>query len=97
MKQVLPAELKGYASGVDQDTSPEQIRRYHELLRRMTPVQRLKKAMGLTLMVRKLAEAGIRQRYPTASAEEIRARLAVRLYGREQARRLCKSIPDDAV
>jgi hypothetical protein len=82
---------------VDQDTSPQQIRRYHELLRRMTPVQRLHKAVALSMTVRKLAEAGIRDRHPSASDEEVRARLAVRLFGRKEALRIFGRIPDDAI
>jgi hypothetical protein len=50
----------------------------------------------LTRAVRELAEAGIRQRHPTASDEEVRVRLAVRIYGRDTARRFFGSIPDDA-
>jgi hypothetical protein len=80
-----------------QDTSPRAIDRYHELLRAQTPHQRLAQAAALTRMVRDLAVAGIRQRHPGASDEEVHARLAVRLYGRDTARRILGSIPDDAV
>ncbi len=80
-----------------EDTSPEQLRRYHELLRSMTPAQRLRQAAALTMAVRTMAIAGIRQRHPNATEEEVRARLAVRLDGRAAARRLCREIPDDAV
>jgi len=48
-------------------------------------------------MTRQLALAGIRQRHPGASAEEVRARLIVRLYGREVAERLCGTVPADAI
>jgi hypothetical protein len=48
-------------------------------------------------MVRELAVAGIRQRHPDAPAAEVRARLTVRMYGREAAKRLFGSIPEDAV
>lgn len=86
-----------YLRIVDQDTSSAQNRRYHELLRRLTPAQRAWQADALTRSVRTLAEAGIRLRHPGASDEEVRARLAVRLYGRKAALRLCREIPDDAV
>jgi hypothetical protein len=66
-------------------------------LRAQAPSQRLAQAASLTRTVRELAAAGIRQRHPAASAEEVRVRLAVRIYGRETARRLFESIPDDAV
>jgi len=79
------------------DTRPSALDRYHELLRAQAPHQRLAQAVSLTRMVRELAAAGIRQRHPTASDAEIRRRLAARIYGREAARRLFGSIPDDAV
>jgi hypothetical protein len=48
-------------------------------------------------MTRELALAGIRQRHPGASADEVRARLIVRLYGRKVAERLCRTVPADAI
>jgi hypothetical protein len=48
-------------------------------------------------MTRELAVAGIRQRHPGASDDEIRVRLVVRLYGRDVARRLFGEIPSDAI
>ena len=82
---------------MDQDTCARQLDRYHELLRRQTPAQRIQQASRLTMAVRALAEAGIRMRHPGASPDEVRARLAVRLYGRQVAQRLCGTVPDDAV
>lgn len=82
---------------MEQDTHPEQMKRYHALLRGMTPARRLAKAGALSIGVRKMAEAGIRHRYPGISAFDVRARLTVRLYGREVAERLLGSVPDDAV
>jgi hypothetical protein len=83
---------------MEQDTSPDQMRKYHALLRSMAPVQRLLRAAALTRSVRRLAEAGIRHRHPHAPDAEVRARLAVRLYGREAARRILKAEPPaDAV
>ncbi len=79
------------------DTSPQADARYHELLRRMPPERRLEAAMRLSQAVRELAIAGIRQRHPNADDEEVRVRLAVRMYGREQVRRLFGAMPDDAV
>ncbi|MFN0061185.1 MAG: hypothetical protein ACKVPX_01520 [Myxococcaceae bacterium] len=82
---------------MDQDTSPSQRARYHELLRQQSPGARLKKAALLSQTVRELAIVGIRQRHPRASEEEVKARLVVRLYGVAVARRLQLSVPDDAV
>lgn len=84
---------------MDRDTSPARRDRYLELLRDLSPAQRLMKAAELSLAVRRLAEAGLRQRHPGASAEELRVRLTVRLYGRAAAEHLHGhgSVPDDAL
>ncbi len=78
------------------DTSPTADERYHELLRRMSPEKRLEAAMRLSMGVRELALAGIRQRFPGASEAELRVRLAVRLYGRVTVARAFRDIPPDA-
>jgi hypothetical protein len=52
--------------------------------------------LALGACVRQLAEAGIRARHPAASDDEVRQRLAVRLYGRAAAQRLFETIPGDA-
>jgi hypothetical protein len=48
-------------------------------------------------MVRELSEAGIRQRHPGASDEEVKIRLTVRIYGRETACRLFGDVPENAI
>lgn len=78
------------------DTSPRNRAKYYELLRRLTPQQRAEKAANLSRMVRGLALESIRQHSPHATDEELRTRLAVRLYGRDVARRMYNRIPDDA-
>ena len=78
------------------DTPPEQRRRYYAMLRRMTPEERGRTAFALTGMVRRMAAASIRSDHPGISEWELRARMAVRLYGREAARRLFPDVPDDA-
>ena len=70
------------------DTSPSALRRYDELLRQQTPAQRLAIAMSLSRAVRELAIAGIRSARPNASPREVQEELAVRMYGREVAKRL---------
>lgn len=82
---------------MDQDTSPEQLRRYHDLLRSLTPAERAKKAAALSSSVRKLALAGLRQRHPHATPHELTVRLCVRLYGRDFAARVFGQLPFDAV
>jgi hypothetical protein len=79
------------------DTTPSALDRYHELLRAQEPHERLAQAAALTQAVRELAVVGIRQRHPGASDDEVRRRLAVRLYGRDVAERLFGDIPADAV
>jgi hypothetical protein len=78
---------------MDQDTDPRQRERYFELLRGLSPAERLRKAADLTQAVRWMAEAGIRQRFPRADETEVRVRLAERLYGRQVAQRLFGSHP----
>jgi hypothetical protein len=82
---------------VIQDTAPPALARYHELLRGQAPHQRLAQAVALTNMARQLAVAGIKHRHPTASDEEIRVRLTVRLYGRDTAERLFGHVTADAL
>ena len=78
------------------DTAGASLDRYHELLRAKVPHERLAQAMSLSRMVRELAVAGIRQRFPAATDEEVRVRLAVRLYGMDVARRMFGDVPADA-
>lgn len=52
---------------------------YLEILRRMTPEQRAKKAFELTEFSRKVFLTGLRQRYPEKSDDEIRALYLERL------------------
>jgi hypothetical protein len=80
-----------------EDTIGAGLDRYHELLRAQEPYQRAAQTVRLSRMVRDLAVAGIRERHPRASAEEIRIRLTVRLYGRDAAERLFADVPADAV
>jgi hypothetical protein len=46
-------------------------RLYIEVLRSMTPEQRLRKAFELTAMTRELARAGVVRQYPDAGPDEI--------------------------
>lgn len=70
------------------DTAPCQLERYYELLRRLTPAERLRIASAATRRMRAVAEAGIRARYPRASQAEVRAELIELLYGPEARARL---------
>ena len=54
------------------DIKPQPNRkRYVEVLRRMTPEQRLEKALELSELSRALTRAGLCERFPDASEEEI--------------------------
>jgi hypothetical protein len=68
---------------VSADTSPEAERVLLEAYRRMSPEQKLKRAFGLTLALRELTAAAIRQERPNASEREIQLRVASRSIPRE--------------
>jgi hypothetical protein len=57
-----------------------------ELLRRMSPVERLLRMTELTLAVQQIAFAELRRRYPEAPDDELWLRLAVRRLGRDLVR-----------
>jgi hypothetical protein len=78
------------------DTTKAGLDRYVQLLRGQAPHERLAQAMRLSQTVRTLALADLESRHPGASADELRARLAVRLYGRDIALRMYPFLPDDA-
>lgn len=77
------------------DTSEPSLARYYELLGAQTPLARLTTAVTLSSAVRKLAESSIRAADPSASASVVKARLALRLYGREVASRLFPGVDLD--
>lgn len=96
-RSVEALAARRYADAAMRDTEGPAEARYHQLLRRKAPHERLEAAMALSRAVRRLAEAGIRERHPLADAAEVRVRLTVRLYGRAAATRLFGELPDDAV
>jgi hypothetical protein len=54
-------------------------KRYVEVLRRMTPEQRLMKALELSETSRELTRAGLRERFPDATEEDIQRLFLERL------------------
>jgi hypothetical protein len=76
------------------DTSVAAENRYYELLRAKEPFERLAIAVRLTLAVRSLAAAAVRERHPAATPEELEHHLIERLYGSAVASRL-RSAPRD--
>ena len=77
------------------DTSPAMRRRYAELLAARSPQQRLATMVALTRAVQTMTRAGIRLRHPDASARELEARYAARVYGAVVARRLFPDVACD--
>jgi hypothetical protein len=75
------------AAPPDGDTSPEIERRQIDAWRRTSDAEKLALAMSMSTAVRRLALAGIRQRYPDASPREQFLRLAVVTLGEELARK----------
>lgn len=65
------------------DTSPEAWKVQMDLIRRMSPEERLERCFELSDMVEGFAKAGLRQKYPRASDREIFLRLAHRKLGAE--------------
>ena len=61
----------GSLQGFPADTSPEALRVQFEILRRLTPAQRIALVDDLTKLARGLAMAGLRQRHPEASEARI--------------------------
>ena len=77
-----------------EDTSPEAERFLIEAYRRMSPLERLKRACDMSLAVRQLATARIRQRYPQAGEREVELRLASLSIDRETMIRAFGSDPE---
>ena len=73
------------AQAASLDTSREAERVQLKKWRAMSPGQRLSLAVSMSQSVRALALAGVRQRYPDASAREQLLRLAVTIHGRDLA------------
>ena len=65
------------------DTDPETERLLIELSRNRPIWKQFKQVGALNRMTRAFAMAGIRQRYPEATEEEVRRRLAAVLFDRE--------------
>ncbi len=54
-------------------------KRYFEILRRMTPEQRLEKAIELSEMTKELLKVGLRTRYPEADEQQLHTHFLKRL------------------
>ena len=76
------------------DTSPEAERVQIEGHRSLTVWRKLQIVCDLTMTVRKLAMAGLRERFPNAAPEELHRRLATLCLGRELAAKVYGPEPD---
>ena len=65
------------------DTAPEAWKVQMDLIRKMSPEERLERCFELSAMVLDFAEAALRQKHPEASDREIFLRLAHRKLGAE--------------
>jgi hypothetical protein len=65
------------------DTRPEAQRVLDDLVRRMTPEQKLARVVELQEAVEAFARGGIRARHPRADGREVELRLGALKYGRE--------------
>jgi hypothetical protein len=63
------------------DTSPEAWQVWLELVRKMTPAERLQRALELSNTARELCKAGIREQHPGANEREVFLRFAQRQLG----------------
>ena len=75
------------------DTSPDADSAQFQLLRRMTPQQRAEIMTALTFAVQDLAMAGVRQRFPGESEDQLRLRLAADRLGENAVRRIWPNQP----
>jgi hypothetical protein len=54
-----------------------------DLMRKLSPEEKLQRTIEFTAFVRRLGEAGVRQAYPDASEREVFLRIAQRQLGRD--------------
>ncbi len=78
------------------DTHPKIQALQIELLRTASPTRKMEMLGQLNASARMLALSGLRTRYPKASEQELRRRLAGLLLGEELARRVYGDLPDAA-
>ncbi len=76
------------------DTSPEIEKVQIELLRALPPWRKFQMVNELIITGRKLALAGLQKRFPRATPEELRRRLATVLLGPELATKAYGPEPD---
>lgn len=65
------------------DTTPEAQRKHYELMRKLSPEQRLSMAFALTDATRNLILADLHHRFPDADENEIKRKFIARVLSRE--------------
>lgn len=65
------------------DTTPEAQRKHYDLMRRLSPEQKLSMAFALTDATRTLVLADLKHRFPDADENEIKRRFIARVLSRE--------------
>ena len=68
-------------SGRFSDTHPEAEKAYHQIIRSMSFAQRIQLVEDMIMTGRALSLSGLRERFPSATPEELRRRLATLLLG----------------
>jgi len=66
------------------DTDPQALQVWLNLLRKMSPSEKIATVFDLTRFARGMAELGVRSRYPNASEREVFLRTAALYLSREQ-------------
>lgn len=75
------------------DTAPKARLQYEESLRRKTPEERLRMAQELTLAVQRISFAGMRERHPELSDDDIWLKLAILRLGEDVVRKVYGRVP----
>lgn len=73
---------------LSRDTSAEVEARQLEVWRQRSSIEIAQTIRAAWLAGRRMAQIGLRERFPLADADELRVRLAVQLLGRDLARRV---------
>ena len=70
------------------DTSPEAKQVQLELIRRMSPSDRLQKTLDLSCELIRMSKAAIRRRYPEFTEDDVRIKFIELNYGNELAEKV---------
>jgi len=77
------------------DTHPDIERMWHEQMRELSAAERWKRVGGLNRTLRTLALSDLKHLHPTESEDELRLRLAYRMYGSDLANRAYGPLPEE--